>query len=170
MNIQPADLYKPLRIYMKAPAKNRIIKILATGFGSGLSPVVPGTMGTVVGVLICLASYSLPWGFRIVFVMAIAALSIYVSGQAEALFKKKDDQRIVIDEIAGFQVAMLPVAITGLHLLIAFVLFRLFDIWKPYPLNRLQNLPGGWGIVADDLGAGIYAALILGILTLTGIL
>lgn len=155
---------------MKAPVKNRIIKTLATGFGSGLSPVVPGTMGTLVGVLVCLISYPLPLVFRIVFVMAIAAISIYVSDRAEALFKKKDDQRIVIDEIAGFQVAMLPVAITGLHLLIAFVLFRLFDIWKPYPLNRLQNLPGGWGIVADDLGAGIYAALILGILTLTGIL
>ena len=65
---------------------------------------------------------------------------------------------------------MLFAAITGLHLCIAFVLFRIFDIWKPFPLDRFQNFPGGWGVVADDLGAGIYAGLILLLLTLTGVL
>ena len=146
---------------MKTPSKDQVIKVLATGFGSGLSPVAPGTMGSGVGVFICLAGYPLPWVCRLFFVVAICAVSIYVAGQAEALYKKKDDQRIVIDEIAGIQVAMLPLTITGLHLLAAFVLFRIFDIWKPYPVNRLQNLPGGWGVVADDLGAGAYAAIIM---------
>lgn len=145
--------------------KNQIIKILATGFGSGLSPVVPGTMGTAVGVLVCLISYSLPWPLRLVYVVAVCVASIYVAGRAEALFGKKDDQRIVIDEIAGLQVTMLPVAVTGLHLCAAFVLFRIFDIWKPYPVNRLQDLPGGWGVVADDLGAGVYAGIIMLLLT-----
>ena len=65
---------------------------------------------------------------------------------------------------------MLPVAITGLHLCLAFVLFRIFDIWKPFPLDRFQKFPGGWGVVADDVGAGIYAGLILFLLTLTGVL
>ncbi|MEN6468963.1 MAG: phosphatidylglycerophosphatase A [Smithella sp.] len=155
---------------MAVARKDQIIRILATGFGSGLSPVAPGTAGTLVGVLICLCCYSLPGFFRFFFVVAISAAAIYVSGQAEILFKKKDDQRIVIDEIAGFQVTMLPMAITGLHLCAAFVLFRIFDIWKPFPVNRLQNLPGGWGVVADDLGAGVYGGLILFILTLTGVL
>jgi phosphatidylglycerophosphatase A len=150
--------------------KNKMIKILATGFGAGLSPVVPGTMGSAVGVLVCLLSYPVPWIFRLVFVVAISAVSIYVSGQAESLYGKKDDQRIVIDEIAGLQVAMLPVAITGLNLCAAFVLFRIFDIWKPFPVDRLQNLSGGWGIVADDIGAGIYAGIGMLLLTLTGVL
>lgn len=141
--------------------KDKIIKILATGFGSGLSPIVPGTMGSLVGVVICLFSYPLPWIFRLVFVVAISTISIYVAGNAETLFRKKDDQRIVIDEIAGLQVAMLPATITALHLCMAFVLFRIFDIWKPYPINRLQNLSGGWGVVADDLGAGVYAAALM---------
>lgn len=155
---------------MTAAPKSSIIKILATGFGAGLSPVAPGTAGTLVGVIICLLCYPLVWPLRLVFVVAITALSIYVAGQAEILFGKTDDQRIVIDEIAGLQVTMLPVAVTGLHLCIAFVLFRLFDIWKPFPLDRLQNLPGGWGVVADDLGAGIYAGGIMLIFTLTGVL
>jgi len=155
---------------MTAARKSTIIKILATGFGAGLSPVAPGTAGTLVGVVVCLLCYPLAWPLRLLFVVAITALSIYVAGQAEILFEKTDDQRIVIDEIAGLQVTMLPVAVTGLHLCIAFVLFRIFDIWKPFPLGRLQNFPGGWGVVADDLGAAIYAGCLMLIFTLTGVL
>ena len=155
---------------MVAGRENQLIKMLATGFGAGLSPVAPGTAGTLVGVLICLLCCPMPWVFRLLFVIAISILSIYVAGQAETLYGKTDDQRIVIDEIAGLQVTMLPVAITGLHLLLAFVLFRIFDIWKPFPVNRLQNLPGGWGVVADDLGAGVYAGFALFLLTATGVL
>lgn len=151
---------------MKTPGKDQIIKILATGFGAGLSPVAPGTAGTLVGLLICLAGYPLTWPLRLIFVVAICLASVYVAGRAEDLFRKKDDQRIVIDEIAGIQVTMLPVSVTGLHLCLAFVLFRIFDIWKPFPLGRLQNLRGGWGVVADDLGAGVYAGAVLLLLTL----
>lgn len=155
---------------MTAAQKGNIIKILATGFGAGLSPVAPGTAGTLIGILMCLICYPLDWPFRLLFVVAISALSIYVAGQAETLYGKTDDQRIVIDEIAGFQVAMLPVAITGLHLCLAFVLFRIFDIWKPFPLEHFQKFHGGWGVVADDLGAGVYAGLILFLFTLTGVI
>jgi phosphatidylglycerophosphatase A len=153
-----------------ADFKGNIIKILATGFGAGLSPVAPGTAGTLVGMLVCLASAPLPGLWRFFFVVAISAASIYVAQRAEALYGKTDDQRIVIDEIAGFQVAMLPVTITGLHLCVAFVLFRIFDIWKPFPLDRFQKFKGGWGVVADDLGAGCYAGLLLFLFSLTGIL
>ena len=155
---------------MKSARKDQVIQVLATGFGAGLSPVAPGTVGTLVGLVICLFSYPLAWPLRFLYVVAISAVSIYVAGQAEKLYGKKDDQRIVIDEIAGLQVTMLPVAITGLHLLLAFVVFRIFDIWKPFPLNRFQKFPGGWGVVADDLGAGIYGGLVLFLLTLTGVL
>ena len=150
--------------------KEKIIKLLATGFGSGLSPVAPGTIGTLVGISVCLFSLPLIWPLRFLFVIVILALAVFISGRAEMIYSKKDDQRIVIDEIAGFQVAMLPVAITGLHLCLAFVLFRIFDIWKPFPVNKLQDLPGGWGVVLDDVGAGIYAGVIMLALNYSGIL
>jgi phosphatidylglycerophosphatase A len=148
----------------------KLITFLATGLGSGLSPFAPGTMGTLVGVVICLLCLPLPWPMRLLIVIALSALSIYVSGRAEKIYKKKDDQRIVIDEIVGFQITMLPVAITVLHLCVGFVLFRIFDILKPFPINNLQRLPGGWGVVIDDVAAGIYAGVILFALNYTGII
>jgi phosphatidylglycerophosphatase A len=150
--------------------KYKIIKVLATGFGAGLSPVMPGTAGTLVGVLLCLAFLPLHWIFRFIFVAALVGVAVYVSGRAEEIYGKKDDQRIVIDEIAGFLLAMLPVAINFLNLALAFVLFRVFDIWKPYPLRKFQELPGGWGVVVDDIGAGIYAAAAMLLLVLFGVL
>lgn len=151
-------------------ANEKIIKILATGFGAGLSPFAPGTMGTLAGIPICLLCLQLTWPARFIFVIALSALAIYISGRAETLYLKKDDQRIVIDEIAGFQVAVLPVAITGLNICAAFVFFRIFDIWKPFPVNKLQGLPGGLGVVMDDVGAGIYAGAIMFALNHAGII
>jgi phosphatidylglycerophosphatase A len=143
----------------------KIIKLLATGFGSGLAPFAPGTIGTLVGIPICLVCLPLIWPARFLSVIILSALAIFISGRAEMIYQKKDDQRIVIDEIAGFQVAMLPVAITGWHLCVAFVLFRIFDIWKPFPIANLQELPGGWGVVIDDLAAGIYTGVLMMLLT-----
>ena len=148
----------------------KLITFLATGFGSGLAPFAPGTMGTLVGVVICLLCLLLPWPMRLLIVIALSALSIYVAGRAEKIYQKKDDQRIVIDEIIGFQITMLPVAITILHLCVGFVLFRIFDILKPFPINNLQRLPGGWGVVIDDVAAGIYVGVILFALNYTGII
>ena len=142
----------------------KLITFLATGFGSGLSPVAPGTLGTLLGVLICLLCLPMPWTFRLLFVLALLVLSIYVADKAEKIYQKKDDQRIVIDEIIGLQITMLPVPINILNLCTAFVLFRIFDIWKPFPVKNLQGLPGGWGVVIDDVAAGIYAAAVLWLL------
>ena len=151
-------------------ASEKIIKLLATGFGSGLSPFAPGTMGTLVGIPVCLVCLPLSWPVRFLVAIILSALAVYISGRAETIYLKKDDQRIVIDEIAGFQVAMLPVAITGWHLCFAFVLFRIFDIWKPFPIRNLQQLPGGWGVVIDDIAAGIYAGIIMLALNYAGII
>jgi phosphatidylglycerophosphatase A len=148
----------------------KLITFLATGFGSGLSPVAPGTAGTLVGVVICLLCLPIPWILRLIIVLALLALSIYVAGQAEKIYQKKDDQRIVIDEIIGLQITMLPVAINILNLCAAFVLFRIFDIWKPFPVKNMQGLPGGWGVVIDDVAAAIYAAVIMWLLMFGGIL
>ena len=148
----------------------KLITFLATGFGSGLSPVAPGTLGTLVGVLICLLCLPMPWTFRLLFVLALLVLSIYVADKAEKIYQKKDDQRIVLDEIIGLQITMLPVAINILNLCAAFVLFRIFDILKPFPVKNLQGLPGGWGVVIDDVAAGIYAGAIMWLLMFGGIL
>jgi phosphatidylglycerophosphatase A len=112
----------------------------------------------------------MPWILRLLFVLALLALSLYVAGQAEKIYQKKDDQRIVIDEIIGLQITMLPVAINGLNLCAGFVLFRIFDILKPFPVRNLQELPGGWGIVADDVAAGIYAGAVMWLLMFFGML
>jgi phosphatidylglycerophosphatase A len=147
----------------------KLITFLASGFYSGLSPIAPGTAGTLVGVLICLLCLPMPWILRLFFVLALLALSIYIADKAEKIYQTKDDQRIVIDEIIGLQITMLPAAINALNLCVAFVLFRIFDIWKPFPVNHLQGLPGGWGIVADDVAAGLYAGMVLWLLKFGGI-
>ena len=143
----------------------KLITFLATGFGSGLVPFAPGTAGTLIGVLICLIFMPLPWIGRLVAVLALLAFSFYVADRAENIYKKKDDQRIVIDEIIGFQITMLPVAINLPGICAGFVLFRIFDILKPFPIRNLQRLPGGWGIVVDDVVAGIYAGAVMWLLT-----
>ena len=127
-------------------------------------------MGTLVGIPICLVCLPLIWPTRFLCVIVLSALAVFISGRAEIIYQKKDDQRIVIDEIAGFQVAMLPVTITVWHLCVAFVLFRIFDIWKPFPVSKLQDLPGGWGVVMDDVGAGIYAGVVMLLLNYLGVL
>jgi phosphatidylglycerophosphatase A len=157
-------------IFTRGILNEKLIKLLATGFGSGLSSFAPGTAGTLVGVVICLLCLPLPWAMRLLIVIALSALSIYVAGQAEIIYQKKDDQRIVIDEIIGLQITMLPVAINVLSLCAAFVLFRIFDILKPFPIGNLQRLPGGWGVVADDVLAGIYAGVIMFTLNYAGVI
>jgi phosphatidylglycerophosphatase A len=112
----------------------------------------------------------MPWILHLLYVLVLLALSIYVADKAEKIYQKKDDQRIVIDEIIGLQITMLPAAINILNLCAAFVLFRIFDIWKPFPIRNLQGLPGGWGVVADDVAAGIYAAAIMWLLMFFGVL
>ncbi len=135
---------------------------MATGFGSGLVPFAPGTAGTVIGIPLYLALSRLPWLFYFIIVAAICLLACYVSGEAERIFDKKDHPCIVIDEIAGFQWAMFLVAPTVLHVFAGFVLFRFFDIVKVFPAGYFQRtFPGGYGVVTDDVVAGMYSNIVL---------
>ncbi|GAB6136963.1 phosphatidylglycerophosphatase A family protein [Halanaerobaculum tunisiense] len=143
---------------------NNWIKLLATGFKSGLIPTAPGTAGTVVGAILLALVMQLgivdPVGFPLVFILVIPGT--YIAHQAEAIYGEKDAPQIVIDEIVGLVVAMYGL---GMNMLIpAFILFRIFDIYKPYPLNKLQEFRGGVGIMLDDLGAGIVANILLRII------
>lgn len=143
----------------------KFIKALATGFGSGFAPFAPGTAGTVVAIPVYLIFSPLSWPLYLLSALALTFLAVYASQEAEKIFRKKDAPQIVIDEIAGFMWTMFLVAPTGLHILLGFVLFRLFDILKPFPARFFQNrLQGGYGIVLDDVAAGIYANISLLIL------
>ena len=136
----------------------KFITLLATGFGSGYAPLAPGTAGTLVGIPLYLVFSAMPWPLWLISIIALSCLAWYVSEEAERLFGQKDARRIVIDEIAGFQWALFLILPTVFPVVLGFLLFRLFDILKPFPARFFQDrLPGGLGVVADDLAAGIYA-------------
>lgn len=143
----------------------KIIFIVSTGFGSGLSPVVPGTIGTIAAfALLAVLQAAFPVFRTIEAVLLLAlctsAVGIYASGEAckRKLFgESKDPRPVVIDEFAGFFVSAAGFSDLP-HLLLAFVWFRVFDALKPPPVRNLEKLPGGWGIVLDDLAAGLLAA------------
>jgi len=137
----------------------RIVLLLATGLGLGLSPVAPGTVGTLLGVLIVIVTAGLGVPWQVALAVTLAALSIPICGHAEKHFGKKDDHRIVADEYLTFYLCVigLPWAVHPWLLALAFVTHRLFDIVKPPPAYRLQSLRGGLGVAVDDIVASLYA-------------
>ncbi len=141
---------------------DKFIKVVATGFGSGFAPFAPGTAGTIVAIPVYLIFSPLSWPLYLLSLLAMTFLAVYVSQEAEKLFQKKDAPQIVIDEIVGFAWTMFLVSPTLLHVLLGFILFRIFDIMKVYPARLCQErLPGGYGVVFDDVVAGIYANITL---------
>jgi phosphatidylglycerophosphatase A len=138
------------------------ILLLATGFGVGYSPIAPGTLGTLVAILIHYFLSEISPPLYEITLIGFFFLSVWVSENAERFFRKKDDQRIVIDEIIGFLTTMLWVPKTIRFVIIGFFLFRFFDILKPFPIRRLEKgFKGGFGVVLDDVVAGVYANIVL---------
>ncbi|MCX6112882.1 MAG: phosphatidylglycerophosphatase A [Proteobacteria bacterium] len=138
-------------------------KTFSTFFWLGFLPAAPGTWGALGAfVLWVLFLRHMDIRFYVLTIILLSAIGIYTADFAEKhIFKKHDSPHIVIDEACGFFVSMIGVS-TGIYWGIAgFILFRIFDIWKPYPINKFQSLPGGFGIMVDDIGAGIYVAIIL---------
>lgn len=143
----------------------RFIRIAATGFGSGYIPPAPGTAGTLVGLLFYWVFAGLSKPLWLLTIIALTSLAWFVSDEAERLFRRKDAPQIVIDEIAGIQWGLFSITPTVPHMAAGFILFRLFDIGKPFPARRFEEgLPGGLGVVADDLAAGVYTNLVLQVL------
>jgi phosphatidylglycerophosphatase A len=119
----------------------------------------------LVGIPLYLLFSVLPWPIWLITVLAFTGLAWQISDEAERLFGRTDAQCIVIDEIAGLQWTLFLVSPTVPHMALGFVLFRLFDIVKPFPARLFQDrLPGGLGVVADDLAAGVYGNLALQVL------
>lgn len=133
-----------------------VILFIAQGAYSGRSPFAPGTAGTVVGVLLYLFFKGLPLVCYLVVCVLVTGIGVWTAGEAEKLLGKKDAPSIVIDEIAGYLISMVLMPSGWGYVVAAFFLFRIFDIIKPFPLYRLQDLHGGLGVVLDDVGAGIY--------------
>jgi phosphatidylglycerophosphatase A len=143
----------------------RISVFIATGFGAGYLPIVPGTFGTIVGALISMLLYyffgtNFPLANALLFVATLLP-AIYLAGEAEKHFGKKDASQIVIDEMSGFWLSILFHPFSFQLMIAAFLLFRFFDIVKPFPVCTIQKIRGGLGVVADDLVAAMYVNLAL---------
>ena len=136
--------------------------ILATWFGSGYSPIAPGTAGSAAAILIAIAlQRSAGWHFAI-FAALLFPIAVWSAGETARAKNLKDPGIVVIDEVVGQWISLAgATTLNWKTYLAAFLLFRLFDIWKPPPVRHLEALPGGLGINADDAMAGIYAALVL---------
>jgi len=153
--------------------------------GVGYFPIAPGTMGALVGVglyltiwsgldqlltsralanrLTTLYVFTPLMAFMLVVILVVTLIGIWAASRTEKVQQKKDPSIVVIDEVAGQMIALLsgPFWIqTWWSILTAFILFRLFDIWKPYPVRRLEGLESGLGIMADDVLAGVYALIV----------
>ena len=128
-------------------------------------PIAPGTFGSLVGLGIFLLLGSLP--LQIVAFILITWAGIWAASRTERILGAKDPGKVVIDEVAGQMIALFPLILFArwsiVTVTLSFILFRFFDIVKPYPANRLQDLDGGMGIMFDDLVAGVYGAVVVSI-------
>jgi phosphatidylglycerophosphatase A len=136
----------------------RVSRLIATGLLSGYTPFSPGTAGSFVGLFFY---FIIPRSDAPHFVLAIAALlflGVWSAGRVELETQSKDNQIIVIDEIVGMWITLICIEKQILWLAIGFILFRLFDIFKPFPVRLAEKFPRGWGVMMDDVVAGIYGA------------
>lgn len=149
---------------------NRLVDLLSLAFSrlgvAGLSPVMPGTCGSAVAAALAPFIF-MPLGYA---ARACVLILVFIAGslaatRAEKLLGKKDPGQVVIDELLGQWLAYLPFStLAPWEYIAGFILFRIFDISKPWPVRNLEKLPSGWGIMADDAAAGAYAMLALEII------
>ena len=141
---------------------DRWIRWLASAGGIGRIPVAPGTFASLVGIPYALALNAIPavW-IRCAVIVAVSLLAVPVCTRAERVIGATDPHEIVLDEIVAFPLAVLLTPPHPATWAIAFVVFRAMDVVKPFPAARSQRLPGGWGVVVDDLLAGFYTAAVL---------
>jgi phosphatidylglycerophosphatase A len=138
------------------------VHFLALGFGAGLVPVAPGTAGTVVGVLIDPLLRPLGLELRVLVVAVMALAGIWICGASARRLGVHDHPGIVWDEIVGYLALMLLLPAGWTWALVGFAVFRLFDIWKPWPIRQLDHaVGGGLGIMLDDIAAAAWGALVL---------
>lgn len=136
--------------------------LIATGFGSGLSPVAPGTVGSLAALPLCWLLSLCSWPYALAAIVGLSLVGIYTSQRTSDDLGVHDHGGIVIDEFAGMAITFFLVPLSLPVIVLGFLLFRLFDIVKPGPVGYLdRTLSGGIGIMADDLLAGLLACLLL---------
>jgi phosphatidylglycerophosphatase A len=147
-------------------ALSSLATVLATGFGSGYSPLAPGTAGSAVGLLLFWPFHGVAVAWQIA-----ATVAVFFAGTAAATHVAdriglEDPGIVVVDEIVGMWVTLLFLPLTAVTVAAGFVLFRVMDVFKPWPARDLEALPKGWGIMADDVMAGVYANLLVRVVLL----
>ena len=147
---------------MKLSFSEKLHILIATGFFSGYSKVMPGTVGTAASIPFAILLNYLLGNFTVLVIIIIGSIySFFICYDVERIFGKKDPGEIVIDEWFGFFISVFLLPISFKNYLIAFILFRIFDIIKPFPIKNLEKIPHGIGVVADDLMAGLYTFIIM---------
>ena len=140
--------------------RDHLARLLSTFFYVGNVPVAPGSLASLAGTLLAVVFHGNP-AIYIVFWGAITLVGFAVSTRAEKLFGRKDPSCIVIDEVSGVLLAFFALPLTPAVIVTTFFLFRAFDMFKIYPVNRFEELPGAVGIMADDLWAGLYTNIVM---------
>ena len=144
------------------PRRNPAAFLIATWFGSGYAPKAPGTAGSLAGLLIGVALHYAGYGRGTLLALTVVLLApgIWSASVVAKGTNTTDPQIVVVDEVLGQWITLAGAATFNWKTYVAaFALFRLLDMWKPAPARQLESLPGGWGIVADDVMAGLYGAL-----------
>ncbi len=134
---------------------------IATGFGVGYFPIMPGTLGSLLGLCLFLILRSLPPILYLFTLIAFIFLGVYTAGLSESFFQRKDPSEIVIDEIVTMLLVLFLIPPSVGWWFAGLFAFRVFDILKPPPCRQFEQLPGGWGVMVDDLLAGTYAVIFL---------
>lgn len=145
---------------------NFLHKTIATTFGAGYSPIAPGTAGALVGIVLLWIVHRLNPELEyfsiglLIITIVVTLLGVWSTNNLESEWGK-DPSKVVVDELIGVWIALLWIPITWQNLLAGFILFRFFDIAKPLYIRRLEKIKGGWGVMLDDVAAGIYANIVL---------
>ena len=152
--------------------RERAVLFLATGFFIGTVPFAPGTFGSIIGLPICFLISQLDIWPSVICTILFILFAIWIAAAAEKVLKKKDAGEIVIDEIVGMVVTFVGLPFTLKTVIAGFIIFRTFDILKPFPIRFLEKkVAGGSGVVLDDVLAGLYGNLILRLaIYITGII
>jgi phosphatidylglycerophosphatase A len=145
-----------------AQIKQKTIIFLATGGLIGYSPIAPGTFGSMAALPLCLLISLMPVSAAVPFVAALLLFSAWIADAAQKIIGRSDPPEVVVDEICGMAATMLALPFSPVFVAGGFALFRVFDILKPFPIRWVdKHVPGGLGILLDDLLAGIFANAIL---------
>jgi len=165
---QRRNLLTPTTGEIAAEKRRGVAVWIATFAGAGYSPFAPGTAGSAVGIVVVVGLSLLRWppirasAMLALVAMLLFAVGVWAAGRAEDYFGRTDPGQVVIDEVVGQILTFLLLPQAGyLWLAAGFLLFRIFDILKPFPARQAERIPRGWGIMVDDVVAGLYAMAVL---------